>query len=147
MEITWVLVANASTAKLYSLPESKLKGSNANLKLVKALEHPESKVKDKDQVSDRLGHFGHGDFVEETEPKEHEADKFARECSDLLNEGRINHVYKSVVIVAPPTFYGLLGKHLNKHVTGLVIKTLNSDYTKISEDELIGHLNEAFELK
>lgn len=152
MDTTWILVANASLAKLFSSHEKRLKGSKANLNLIKLLEHPESKVKDSEQVSDRHGrYFGHsdqqGDYSEETDPKAMEADKFARECADLLNEGRTSHEFQSLVLIASPSFYGLLGKHLNKHVSGMVLKAIQSDYTKISEQELIEHLNKSFELK
>jgi protein required for attachment to host cells len=48
MSTTWILVANASQAKLYANT-----GPKKGLKLVKDLKHPESREKASDLVSDR----------------------------------------------------------------------------------------------
>ena len=50
MAITWILVANASQAKLYANT-----GPKKGLALVKDLKHPESREKAADLVSDRPG--------------------------------------------------------------------------------------------
>ena len=50
MAITWILVANASQAKLYANA-----GPKKGLKLIKDMKHPESREKAADLVSDRPG--------------------------------------------------------------------------------------------
>ena len=50
MSITWILVANASLAKLYANY-----GPNKGLELVKELMHPESRQKNSELVTDRPG--------------------------------------------------------------------------------------------
>ena len=53
MAITWILVANASLAKLYANL-----GPNKGLTLVTELIHPESRQKNGELVSDRSGAMG-----------------------------------------------------------------------------------------
>jgi len=60
MAITWILVANASLARLYANL-----GPKQGLKLIKELVHPESRMKNADLSSDKAGAFqasasGHG---------------------------------------------------------------------------------------
>jgi hypothetical protein len=60
MAITWILVANASLARLYANL-----GPKKGLQLVKEIAHPESRMKNADLASDRAGKMqaagsGHG---------------------------------------------------------------------------------------
>ena len=50
MAITWILVANASLARLYANL-----GPKQGLRLIKELVHPESRMKNADLSSDRAG--------------------------------------------------------------------------------------------
>src|SRR5574337_491667 len=73
MAITWILVANASLAKLYANV-----GPNQGLRLVKELMHPASRQKNSDLVSDQSSAnvAGKGIGEMQTLPKEHEAKVF-----------------------------------------------------------------------
>ena len=73
MRNTWILVANASIARLYANH-----GPKKGLQLMKEMSHPESREKVSNLVSDRPGHNpgsgnGHGSFVPAADPKQHEA--------------------------------------------------------------------------
>ena len=81
MTRTWILVANASVATVYSN-----EGPNKGLIRVKTLAHAASREKGSDLVSDRPGHSqsqgnGHGAFVAAKSPKEVEAQRFALELA------------------------------------------------------------------
>ena len=70
MAITWILVANASLARLYEHL-----GPKKGLKLIKELEHPESRMKNAELSSDKAGSFqvssdsGRGSREQQTPPK------------------------------------------------------------------------------
>ena len=108
MAITWILVANASLAKLYANL-----GPNKGLTLVKELIHPESRQKNGELVSDRSGAMGAagsggGSMQPQTLPKQHEAKVFAQEIAQALYHGRTTNAFKRAILVAPPAFMGLL---------------------------------------
>lgn len=140
MGTTWILVSNASTARLYANH-----GPKKGLKLLKELAHPESREKASDLVSDRPGHNqgagnGHGSFVPATDPKQHEADRFAHKLAKELEQGRAANSYDRLILVASSPFIGMLNHRLANHVRGMVSNSIEKDYTKIPERELAGRL-------
>jgi protein required for attachment to host cells len=140
MSTTWILIANASSARIFAN-----QGPKKGLQLVKQLDHPESREKASELVSDRPGHNqghgnGHGSFVPNTDPKHNEADRFALELSKELDHGRGANSYERLILVASSPFIGLLNGRLSSHVRALVSETIEKDYTKATEKELGGHL-------
>lgn len=138
----WILIANASQAKIYTA--SKLQG---DWQLVKELNHEESREKDEELVSDKLGNFpnisrGSSSFIEPTDPKVFEEERFAHQLAEELNSGRTHNLYQKLILVAAPRFHGMLNKHCNQHVLGLVAKNVEKDYAQFSEYELLKHLRE-----
>jgi protein required for attachment to host cells len=140
MSTTWILIANTSFAKLYANH-----GPQKGLELIKELDHPESREKGSDLVSDRPGHNqghgnGHGSFVQATDPKQREAERFALELSKELEHGRTTNQFERLIIAASPSFMGTLKSKLPTHVMGMVSDSIEKDYTKAPEKELKGHL-------
>lgn len=140
MSTTWILVSNASSGRIF-----KNTGPNKGLEMVKEFEHPQSREKNSNLVSDRPGHNagagnGHGSFVPATTPKEHEADVFALELARELDAGRVGNQFARLVLVAPPAFLGQLNRRLNDSVKGLVSDKLEKDYTRATNKELAQHL-------
>lgn len=140
MSTTWILVANASTAKLYANH-----GPKKGLHPVKELTHPESREKASNLVADRPGHNpgagnGHGSFVPASNPKHNEAERFAQELARELEHGRTANTYQRAILVAAPAFMGLLKSNLDGQVSKLVSESVEKDYTKATEKELAGHL-------
>lgn len=141
---TWILVANASIAKLY------LSNNLGNdLELIKQFEHPESREKTMNLVSDyRSGRFksrygeGKGKFVMPTDPKEHLAELFAQDLVNELETGRLKHFYKRLVIIAPSRFQGFIRKHSNAQLSNLVVNRLEKDYTQLVDRNLLEVLSE-----
>lgn len=133
----WIVVANASKASIYSVSQEK---QEREWTLVTELSHPQSHMKVADLLADAPGHykspgeergtFGHLDV------KEEEADHFAREITkflhDKLNESAFNHL----ILAAAPHFYGLLNKHLDDHIKNTMKKTIQKDYTQLTQKEL-----------
>lgn len=140
MSTTWILVANASTARLYANH-----GAKKGIQLVKELSHPESRAKASSLVADRPGHNpgagnGHGSFVPATDPKHNEAERFAQELAREMDQGRTANSYQRAILVAAPAFMGLLKGNLDHQVSKLVSESVEKDYTKATEKELSGHL-------
>lgn len=143
MAITWILVANASLAKLYANP-----GPNKGLTLVKELIHPESRQKNGELVSDRLGAnaangSGGGSMQPQTLPKQHEAKVFAHEIAETLYQGRTANAFKRAILIAPPAFMGLLNAVIDGPTAQMITDRFEKDYTKTPQDELGERLGSA----
>lgn len=141
MSTTWILVSNASSGKIL-----RNTGPNKGLEIVREFDHPQSREKNSDLVTDRPGHNqghgnGHGSYVPATTPKEHEADIFALELARELEAGRVGREYDRLVLVAPPAFLGQLNQRLNDTVKSLVSDKLEKDYTRSTSKELAEHLS------
>lgn len=144
MSVTWVMVANASQAKLFANH-----GPKKGLQLVKELAHPESREKTSNLVSDRSGSnagTGHGAFVQATDPKHHEAERFALEVSRELDDGRVKNAYDRLILVASAPFMGLVNSRMPDPVRSKVSQSIDKDYTRLSVKELTGHLESCMNL-
>jgi protein required for attachment to host cells len=136
MAMTWILVANASSARLFD------KGaSSKSLNLIGEFSHPESRQKGSELASDRPGHYqskgtAHGAFTESSNPKELEADRFAQELVNKLEQGRVNNEWQDVIVIAPPHFHGLINKHLPTMIKDKIKSSFSKDYTNLTEKEL-----------
>jgi len=142
MAITWILVANASLARLYANL-----GPKQGLKLIKELVHPESRMKNSELSSDRAGQIqsngsGHGAREQQTPPKLNAAKNFAQSLAKELYLGRSRNEYARAILVAPPAFMGMLNANLDGPTAQMVTDRLEKDYTKSSEPDLCGHLEE-----
>ncbi|MDD5388718.1 MAG: host attachment protein [Gallionellaceae bacterium] len=138
MSITWIMVANASQAKLFANH-----GPKKGLQFIKELVHPESREKTSNLVSDRSGSHtgtGHGAFVQATDPKHHEAERFAQEVSRELDNGRINNAYDRLILVASAPFVGLVNSRLPELVRSKLSEIIDKDYTRLPVKDLAGHL-------
>ena len=132
---TWILVANSAEAKILTSENLRL---TKELKLLRKLEHPASRKKTSDIVSDKPGHYqtdggAHGAFGK-NDPKDVEAEHFAIQLVHELKSAYDQNQYKHLVIFTPAHFYGLLEKHLNKHLSDIV--HFSKDYTRYPLERL-----------
>ncbi len=140
MTTTWILVANASEAKLYANT-----GINKGLEKVAAFDHPDSRKKNSALVTDRAGHMqssgnGHGARQPATGRKQHEHEIFAREIAHRIEHGRTGNLYQRLIVAAEPHFRGLLNNTFSTQVHSLISESLDKDYTKATPKELAVHL-------
>lgn len=140
--MTWILIANSSEAKLYAT-----QNINNEWQMVNEWQHPQSREKDSDLVSDKPGRFhsrafNRGAYEDTSDPKQVEADNFANQLATMLNEGRNTNQYQKLIIAATPHFHGLLNKHCNSHVATMIILQLEKDYTKLTLPEIKKHITE-----
>ncbi len=133
---TWIVVADSSRARFFLL-ESRIEP----LSELEDLLHAEGRMREGDVIGDRQGGLagGHGEgghaFEAPTDPKQHELAVFAKQIADKLEQGRVNHSYRKLILVAPPAFLGVLRQTLNSHVLEMVDSTL--DKNLVAEDESV----------
>ncbi len=135
MSKTLLLIANASTARVFSYQ------AREEFNLVKEFDHPQSRQKGSDLVSDRPGHNqgssgGHGEFTPATNPKQVEAERFARELAGWLDDERKQNRCHQLMLVAPPSFLGMLNKSINEQTMQLVYQSLDKDYSQVIQRDL-----------
>ncbi len=143
----FLLVADASRARLFR------QSTDGRYELLESFDHGESRARARDLVADATGRkpigpsvgsrygaravalgFGRPGVAPTTEPKEVEAQKFARELADALEvwldaESRL-------VLAAPPHFLGLLRATLSGPIAKRVELTLDKDLTQLDPREL-----------
>ncbi len=142
MSKKWIIVTNASTARIYAL------NGTRHLDLLHQLNHPDSRKKDSELMSGSLGRYkvrsgaGGGNYSSKTDPKEGEAEHFAQEIAHLLEHGRTTNDFESVILVAPPHFEGLLNKHCSTHVRDKISRVIHKDYHDMNEADLLTLVSE-----
>jgi protein required for attachment to host cells len=140
---TWILVANASHACLY---ESHSRAGG--LELIRKFEHPSSRAKGADLISDRPGHTAAGRggrrtaLEPNTDARRHEQEQFAHELALELGAAHANRRYDKLVLTASAAFLGMLKAQLPKEVERSIIHSQNKDYTATPPAELATQLRD-----
>ena len=132
---TWILVASSAEAKILTTDNLRI----GELEIVREFSHPESRIKTSDLMSGKPGHYktdnGMRGAYSKNDPKEVEAEHFAFELAHELKIGWDQNQYKSLLIVAPSHFYGLIKKHFHDHKI-VELDHISKDYTKYTLFEL-----------
>ena len=139
--LTWLLIADASKAKIYSLQKARFFQHPLdleNLRLVGEFTHQASRMKTRDLVTDKMGEFGGGTFVDATSPKSKESELFAHQLIAQLQVGR--NQYRDLILVAPPAFMGQLQKQCPREIQKLISQKIEKDYTAQEGRELLDTL-------
>ncbi len=144
MEKTWIVVANASRARLFAR-----EGTAGALTEVDDLINAAVRLRTADTETDRLGPTSAGKSRHNTggalpnkayeppqTPAEHETELFARSVITCLLDGYRQGRYQHLELVAAPQFLGLLRQMLDPTLKPLVQRELNKDYTHASVSEL-----------
>jgi protein required for attachment to host cells len=136
MNNTWVLVANASEAHLYTTERL-----GEEMSILQEFSHPESRAKGTTLASDRPGNnhsrgSNMGSMGDPVDPKEFEAKRFASELAKEMDKGRTAQAFRRLVLVAVPHFQGLLKSHLNEHTRAVVSNCINKNFTAFNSREL-----------
>jgi protein required for attachment to host cells len=141
MTYTWVVVADSTRARIFNAETS-----SAPLSEVETLTQPEGRMHDRDITADLPGRsfdsVGNGRHSMEptTDPKHELAVEFARTIARHLDSARVKNVYEQLVIVAAPSFLGLLREQLNQTCRKLVAYELNKNLVQLTVEEIRSHL-------
>lgn len=142
----WVLVANRSSAKIYS--------SSRNIKTLKAIEeiqNPEGRLQDKDIYSDKQGRG----FAEVGESRyaydrtasgpEKNAEDFASKLAERLKQAVSRGEFDGLFLVMEPQSLGLLRSRLDKAVESRVLHTVSKDFIPLDPQEQLEALKSVVE--
>ncbi|GAP66936.1 protein required for attachment to host cells [Mizugakiibacter sediminis] len=140
---TWVLVADRVRARLFEL-----ESGNAALNEVEAFVNPEGR----DPAGSRgdmrptrsiesVGGARHA-IEPHTTPETKYAERFARRLHDALEQGRVQHRYDQLVLVAPPRFLGALHGALGKNVRSHVVAEVRRNLTAMTPEQIRVHIGE-----
>ena len=114
--------------------------------MVKYLDHPQSRAKNSELVSDRPGHYKtahttRGKYIPRVDPRKHEHEKFAQILAEILNQNCKSKNFHELIFCMEPYFYGLLNKHLRAVVRKSLVRVIIKDYIPLSEPKLKSVLN------
>lgn len=144
MKPTWILIANASTARCFEQEK------NGSLALLDSFEHPDSRKPGSTLGADRPGHIegiGHGlgeaSYQPRIDPKSWEHDKFAQELAGYLNKAVAAHRCERVVVIASNPFLGLVKSHLDVQAGKRLAGGIAADLTSYEGRELKARVEEA----
>jgi protein required for attachment to host cells len=77
---------------------------------------------------------------------DHVATTFARELADVLRQGRNDHRFTKLVLVAEPRFLGMLREALDDTTAGMVAGTVTKDLANVALQDLPAHLGSAMQI-
>ncbi|MEZ5538250.1 MAG: host attachment protein [Thiolinea sp.] len=124
----WIVVANTAKARIFSAEDA-----SSNWVEEQSLIHPASAMKvaelrdDEANTTFRSERSGRDLMEPSTDPKAKEADIFAREVRDCLEENRRNDKFHRLYLVAAPAFLGMLRPLLSKEVRDKVVVTVDKN--------------------
>jgi protein required for attachment to host cells len=140
MKSTLILVADNSRARFFTAETPA-----SSLVEIEALAHTEGRLHDREITSDLPGkikgngRMGHA-FEQATDPKKHEADNFAHRIAHYLEEAHNANKFEQLLIIADPSFLGLLRNQLSEQIKKLVCFELDKNITTHSVDDIRKHL-------
>ena len=137
MKHQWILVANASLARLFR------RDSGLDpLVPVDTITHEESRMRGSELGTDRPGHEatdnspGGNRFEPRTDVRQKEHARFARELADRLDKGLAAHEFDSLAIFASNPFMGELKAHLSEAVEKKLKLAIDHDITSLGLSEI-----------
>jgi protein required for attachment to host cells len=116
------------------------------LTLIKEIDQPENRLKNRDLTSDRPGHYNksrdgtRGAYEPPLDAKEVAISNFARGIAQLLNSANQDRLYEKLILITDAHMLGLLKQHLKKSVIDLISQTVNKDLQAFSERDLLDYL-------
>ena len=140
MKSTWILVADSTRARIFTT-----ESSSTPLEEIEDFSHTESRLHDREITSDLPGRIksvaggGHA-FEQATDPKKHEAENFAHSLAQYLEDAHNANRFAQLLIIAAPSFLGLLRDHLPEQIKQLVHFELDKDLTLLSAADIRQHL-------
>ncbi|HJV59767.1 MAG TPA: host attachment protein [Albitalea sp.] len=137
MKRQWIVVANASHARLFSR-----ESSTDPLQPVATLEHPQSRLKGSELGGDRPGHEatdnspGGNRFEPRTDARRKEHQHFAQEIAERLQAGLAAKAFDSLLLFASSPFLGELKAQLGEALDKRVQLAVDSDLSALGTSEL-----------
>lgn len=134
----WAVVLYRTGMRIYNyVPSHEQRG----VSLVQELENPEGHLKDRDLSSDRPGRvfnrLGNGHSLETHQsPSQHVLEVFTKKISSILEQARSNGLFSSFILIAGPSFLGVLRKKLRPKTLDHLVYSLNKDFVNLNHNEM-----------
>ncbi len=135
--VAWVLVAEASQARIYSRQKK-----HSSLELVRQFAEPEARAREQDLYSDAPGRAfdSKGAGRHAMEPDHSGKDtllaSFTRTIAEYLEEGRQKHRFDRLVLVAAPRILGVLRQRFSSATQRLVVAEFAKNMGSREVDEI-----------
>jgi len=140
MKLTWILVADTTRARIFTADTP-----SSPLEEIEDLSHSKSRLHDREITSDlpgkikSVGGGGHA-YEQPTDPKKYEAEEFAHSIAQHLEDAHNEGRFEQLLIIAGPTFLGLLRNNLPDQIKKLVRFELDKEITTLSAADIRQHL-------
>jgi protein required for attachment to host cells len=140
MKLTWILVADTTRARIFTADTP-----SSPLEEIEDLSHSKSRLHDREITSDlpgkikSVGGGGHA-YEQPTDPKKYETEAFAHTIAQYLEDAHNANRFEQLLIVAGPTFLGLLRSNLSEQIKRLVRFELDKEITTLSAADIRQHL-------
>ena len=144
MKVQWILVANASVARLF-----RRDSPTDPLIPLTTMEHPESRLKASQLADDRPGHeatdfsSGGNRYEPRIDVRRKEHQRFAREIAERLDAGLAAGEFSALWLFASSPFLGELKAQLSDAVDKRVQLALNSDLTALGLTDIEQRLRDS----
>lgn len=142
MKLTWILVADNTKARIFTADTP-----SSALEELESFTHTEGRLHDREMTTDLPGKIKSADggghaFEQPTDPKKHEADNFAHQIAKHLEAAHNANQFEQLLIIAEPSFLGLLRQCLPEHIKQHVCFELDKNITAQSAAVIRKHLPE-----
>ncbi|MDD5462393.1 MAG: host attachment protein [Methylococcales bacterium] len=140
MKSTWILVADSTRARIFTAETP-----SSPLEEVEVLAHTKGRLYDREITSDLPGRIKSKDgightYEQPTDPKKHEIDNFAHYVCKCLEEAHNANKFEQLLIVAEPSFLGMIRMHLPEQIKKRVCFELDKNIATHSADDIRKHL-------
>jgi len=139
MSKTWIIVAESSRARIFSLVSK-----HEPLAEQEVLLNPSAKVHESELTSDLPGRTvgvegGKHALEPGMSPKEAAVDAFAKQIADKIDHARCAGELDEVLLASAPKFLGLLRGHLTEQSARLISKSLDKNLVGLDAAEIRDH--------
>jgi len=140
MKLTWILVADTTRARIFTADTP-----SSPLEEIEDLSHSKSRLHDREITSDlpgkikSVGGGGHA-YEQPTDPKKYEAEAFAHSIAQHLEDAHNEGRFEQLLIIAGPSFLGMLRSNLPEQIKKLVRFELDKEITSLSAAEIRQYL-------
>jgi protein required for attachment to host cells len=142
----WILVADRSKARIFHRAKP-----SEGIHLVEEIIHPEGRLKEHEILSDRpgrtfsnVGTTRHG-YAPRVDPLDQIGLNFAKVLASKLELARSQNRFERIVLVAAPKLLGMIRTSLDPKTQGLLLKSMDKDYSYQSDLEIIKQLDQSLQ--
>lgn len=135
----WITLAYRTGIRIYNYENT---NETKAFTLVHSKDHPQGHLTDKELGTDQPGRAfdsvggGRHSLGSSQSPSQHITDKFAKEICTMLENACSTNQFSKLILIAGPSFLGLLRHHLNSQTASHIVHTLNKDFVHMSDHEV-----------